>query len=156
MRREDIQRMLDDGVGLILATADGNCTPTLADAEAIEVSADSKSILVYGSSRKLGSVLRDVKSNPRIAVTIGRPSDNAAIQFKGLVQSVRGTTVLEKEKARDLSDRYRKEISLLGVLPKVVTALDLSVDTVIEVLIVDVFNQTPGERAGQSLGWETD
>lgn len=101
-----------------------------------------------------GIVLNNLRDNGAIAMVATRPTTHAALQLKGKVIKIAPMTMDERAAMEAHQISFIAELSSLGYAPELIRAL---LDSGEECLAVhfepaQIFNQTPGPRAGEKLG----
>lgn len=149
---KELKELIEAGVGMIVATRDAELRPDLCEAMGIMWPEDPRFFTVYLDSKRAKHTLKNIEDNAQIAVSLSRPCTYKAAQLKGRVVKSRALNDLDREQSKKWLEGYRKEIRLIGVMSDAALGLERNPDIALEVLIENVFNQTPGPHAGRPLG----
>ena len=146
------RELLASGVTIEVATRDAALAPDLTSGAGVAVR-DPSTILVYlPKCRPTERALRNLEDNGQIAATFTRPSDDRGLQVKGKVRSVREAT----QDDRCVQEMYRgglaEQFALVGVPRSVTRRLRFFPSVVVEIDVREVYDQTPGPRAGARIG----
>ncbi len=151
MNFNDFKKLTEPGVGLAVASRDSKLIPELDDLAGLKLNEDGKSLVCFISSEDSPRALSNLRESPYIAISMARPCDNFAAQVKGRVTNIRRMTPEETEISQHWASLYKQELIMINVAPETVTNLTYRADTTLEVMIEDLFIQTPGRDAGKRM-----
>lgn len=154
MGSETIQNLISSGVGITLSSCDSTLFPEVASGDGLIFDNSTGLLTVIVSKSRVGQTLENLKRHPHLAVSISRPIDNLAVQFKCLITNIRPASFEETELTHEQWRRYMNQASLVGVAPEIVAHLKVESDIAIESQVRQIFDQTPGPRAGKAISGE--
>lgn len=150
--RPDLARFLAGPVLMTLGTRDGGNRPMIARGSGAWASGDRSLVRVLISEWLWPETAANLRDNGRLALTVVQPADYRAFQLKGRAR-LRPATAEEVARAVRYVETTRALLLGLGV-PAALTdhwLCDREVVTA-ELAPEQVFEQTPGPRAGAALG----
>lgn len=139
------------GRSLLVGTVDSQGTPALCRAVAITSSDSLATATVYVPIATSRDVIANVASTRRIAIVAAYPPDHVSVQLKGTTTGVRLAADHEESMIRDQFGAFVDILHDLGMPHRVVRSLNQWPAFAIDVKIEDVFEQTPGPKAGNPL-----
>lgn len=151
MKLEELRDLSNFGPGMIVATRNAQMQPEISEVYGYQLSENGKKAVIYVSSKDSPAFWNNIKDNGQVALSVARPVDDQSGQIKGLVKNKRPMTPEEQEHSRQMGDRYRQEIVLIGMPPEAAAGLIFSPDTALEIDVTALFIQTPGSLAGKAL-----
>lgn len=152
MNSNELRQLIETtGVSMVMSTRDENLWPDLCEVLGLHFNENASKAMLFVSEEHAAKCLSNIKNNGCIAISLSRPCTFQAAQLKGKVANVHAMTAEEKDKSLSWSQRFRKEIQLIGVPNEAAMGLRLKADMTIEVDIENIFIQTPGPQAGQKL-----
>ncbi len=146
MLDDEMVRFLQGGCALIVCTLDAEGNPYASRAWGLTVSNAESAVRV----RLLATP--DVIAAGRIAITGTDVPTLRSLQLKGHVVGVEATTEVDSAKAARYIDDFYTDIEHTDRIPR--DLLDRMTPSEFQAVIVEVeelFNQTPGPRAGSSV-----
>ena len=154
---DDLVRMADTGVIVIVGTRDADRVPEVSRAWGVRMLPESDVLEICVSSRVCGRTLDNLADNQQIAVTITSPSNYRSFQVKGRAVETRSITPSDLERITRHQRAFTDEVVSVGMPePSAVRLSSIEMEdapeiTNIRVLVETVFNQTPGPGAGSRL-----
>jgi hypothetical protein len=148
---EGARELLASGVAIEVATRDASLIPDVTTAMGVMVR-DATTILLYlPHCARTTAALRNIDDNGMVAATFTRPSDDRGVQMKGKVRSVRDATPDD----RCIQELYRgglaEQFAFVGIPRSVTRRLRFYPSVVVELEVREVYDQTPGPRAGDCI-----
>jgi hypothetical protein len=151
----EIAAFLEGGQLISLASRDVDYRPSMASALACRVAADLRSLTILLPRMQAWQLLADVAGSGRLAAVFSQPRSHRSIQIKArnAIESVPDSNDIaliasQTESAALALKSVGYDADLLGVMFEYavgdLTAIELEVD--------EIFDQSPGPRAGQRLG----
>ncbi len=139
---------------LSVAARDAQNRPAIARGAGCSVSDDRQYVTVFLCPMNAGLVLKNLEDNGAIAMVATRPTTHAALQLKGKVTQIAAMTPAERELMEAHQRSFIAELGVLGYAPELIRALLGSGEDCLAVHFqpLQIFNQTPGPRAGEKLG----
>jgi hypothetical protein len=154
---DDLVRMADTGVIVIVGTRDADRVPEVSRGWGVRVLPESDTLEVCVSSRVCGRTLDNLANNQQIAVTITSPSSYRSFQVKGRAIETRSIAPSDLQRITRHQRAFKDEVVAVGMPePSAVRLFSIEMEdapeiTNIRVLVEAVFNQTPGPGAGSRL-----
>jgi hypothetical protein len=140
-----------------VAGRDAHKRPTLARGLGIRVSPDRRTLTVFLSETHSSQVLRCLRENGAIAVAVTWPRTHETLQFKGRVGEIVPLSIDDRETMAAYQESFAEELETLGYRPEFTRQLLAGSESSVAVVFepVEIFNQTPGPKAGEKLGTRT-
>ena len=140
-----------------VAGRDAQNRPAIARGLGCRVSDDRLRITVFLSTTHSGQVLPCLRENGAIAMAVTRPTTHETLQFKGRVLDIAPLSADDRAAMAAYQDSFVEELAKPGYRPEFTrTLLAGSEDSVAVVFEpTEMFNQTPGPKAGEKLGERT-
>ena len=147
----ELTRMVESGAGLVVGTVSADGAPRADRAWGVSVvDADARRIRFVMSADD-PAVLEHLESGS-VALTGGEVSTFHSVQFKGRPVTVEAPTSEDIEMARVQSERFFQTVHLVDGNPVEQLRRMLPLDTVaVEMVVTEMFDQTPGPSAGSAL-----
>ena len=146
-----LARFLEEGLSIHIGTRNAHLHPSGSRAAAVSIDPDGLHATVFVPDLGATRILPDLESNGQAAVSVGRPVDDRACQFKGMVTSIRNAGPDE----RDLVDRqwqgFMRQLELIGIPADRALGWARWPAVAITLRVTSVFEQTPGPLAGTPL-----
>ncbi len=147
MRRTPI----DEGMSVIVGTVSPDGLPAGCRAICATSADDLKTMTVYVPMATSREVVANVATTRRLAVVGSYPPDHSTMQVKGTTTNVRLAHDSEQELLRLRLDRFADVLHLLGVPRRMVRSMSYWPAFAIDMNVEEVFEQTPGPKAGTPL-----
>lgn len=148
---EELVELIASGVDVYVATCDDELEPESMLAMGIRVHADRHTLTVHLPAALADATCRNLERCPEIAVTLIRPSDFKAAQLKGCSLGVRPSTDTDREFQSIFRAALVEQMETVGIPRSTTRRLVWWPSLAVEVLVRDVFSQTPGPRAGEPM-----
>jgi hypothetical protein len=144
--------LLGHGVSVIVATRDATLRPQIARGWGPEALSPHGPLRLCVETRAGSRTLENLVCGTRIAVTFTRPSTYRSIQAKGIVAAIDAPTEGQLHRVDDHWEAYAVEAERFGLSERLVTRiLDREWLLAVTVTLEDIYDQTPGPRAGVRL-----
>jgi hypothetical protein len=147
----ELNTMIDAGAGLIVGSVDGNGTPRGVRAWAawvVDPGAQRLRVVLTGDDREVVANLTD----GRVALTAADVRTLRSVQMKGRVLSIDEPTAADLELAAFQTERFFVSITETDGNPMEMLMLMLpSTQIVLEMIVDEQYDQTPGPTAGTAL-----
>lgn len=151
----DFLAMMDRGVSVIVSSCDAAGKPSIMRAVGSEVVAGGQTITVFLSRRQSRQLILDITASGRIAVVFSQPSTHRTIQLKSTGAVIRSALPSDQPALARYLASMEHEIGLVGYGPHMTRAmLAHQLDDVVAISFQpsQAFDQTPGPKAGATLG----
>jgi hypothetical protein len=136
----------------IIGTHDPAGRPDIGRGQGAMVDAAAGRVDVLFSRWLWPGTAANLTANGAIALTFARARDYAAYQIKGPATLIEPTDV-HRRVARDYGGAIRAALTAQGVPPTLIETWLTDRDALVaRVAVTEVFEQTPGPRAGRALG----
>jgi hypothetical protein len=133
---------------VIVGSVDSTGVPSCAHACALRVTPESSTVTVYLPVATCQTILADVATNGRLAVTTANPLDNATVQLKGKTQRVRMAPESERAFVDSRVAVYAHSLEVIGFPTTHTKGIVSWPAFAVDLLVDGIFEQTPGPRAG--------
>lgn len=148
MLNDDARELLASGVVIYVATRGPDLAPELTSGMGIQVQGPTAVTLYLPPCGATSRTVRNLADNGLVAATCCRPQDHRTLQIRGRVRSIRDAGPDD----RCVQEMYRgaltEQLAIVGVPRATTRRMRFSPATVVEVELTEVFDQTPGPRAG--------
>ena len=151
MPHERLQRFLDEGVSVFVATVDAEGIPTCCRGVAL-ASKDDDTITVYVPAATGQETVANVATTRRVAIGCSRPLTHESVQIKGLTRGVRLAPPSDEAFVRTRLDQFADVLGAIGLPTHVTRSMAHWPAFAIDVSVEEVFDQTPGPKAGNAIG----
>ena len=152
---EELIRLTDTGVALIVGTSDGRNVPELCRGWGVRVLSDRLQLEVCVPLGSGARVLANIVETGNIAITLVQPTTYRSFQVKGRAQVVGEPSAGDLERVSRHQQRFIEEVAAIGMAgPEAARLFDSeSVPgmSVIRMTVESLFDQTPGPGAGARL-----
>ncbi len=143
---------LNGGVAIGVGTRDEDLKPAFTRGFGPGVSADGRHLTLCVIAAPGSSSRQNIEGNGSIALVFNPPTAGRAVQFKGVVVDVREPQSEDLQRAERHLETFATEAERVGAPPGNATRLFMRADFVAVTFSIDeVFDQTPGRRAGARL-----
>lgn len=136
---------------MFVGTVDKDGVPGECRAIALRSTNALKTATVYVPLATSQNVIANVASTRRIAVVSSYPLDHVTTQIKGETTSVRLASDEEAELLRDRVEGLAEVLHTIGIPRRVTRNVNYWPAFAIEFAVEEIFEQTPGPRAGVSI-----
>ncbi len=133
-----------------LATRDAQLQPTSVLAFGLRVEAEGREVTVFLPVALSELVLRNLRDNGQMALSVVRPTNNRALQLKGLWLGERRTDEADRAFLSRYRDEITQELGMVGVPRSMWRRVIWWPALALRMELRDVFVQTPGPGAGAS------
>lgn len=151
MAREKLRGWADGGTSVLIGTVDADGIPTCCRGIAISTKDDFDTITLYLPAATGQEAVANVATTRRIAVGVSRPLTHETIQIKGLTRGVRLASPSDEEFVRQRLDQFADVLEAIGLPKHVTRSIAHWPAFAIEISVEQVFDQTPGPKAGHVL-----
>lgn len=148
---EELAQFLESGLGIAVATRDGELQPDSAWAWAARVGEDRRSLTVFMVDDAARQVLRNLEVHPEIALAFDAPTTHRACQVKGLYVASRPAEAAERALVERQADGLFDELEAIGIPRAMTVGWRTWPCTALEVRVGQLFEQTPGPGAGEPM-----
>jgi hypothetical protein len=151
MSTETLQGWMDGGTSVIVGTVDADGIPTCCRAIAIATKDNFETVTVYLPAATAQETVANVATTRRVAVSATRPLTHESIQIKGLTRGVRLAPASDEQFVRQRLEQFADVLDAIGLPTHVTKSVAHWPAFAIDVSVEQVFDQTPGPKAGHAL-----
>lgn len=142
---------VDEGMSLFVGTVSKDGVPAGCRAVAAVSDDGLKTVTVYVPVVTSREVLLNVASTKRLALVGSHPPTHSAMQIKGTTTAVRLASDDEAPRIRHHLDSFADVLHLIGVPRHITKRLTYWPAFAIEMKVEEIFDQTPGPKAGAPI-----
>ena len=146
-----LQRFVEGGISVFVATVDADKIPTCCRAIALTTKNDFDTVRVYVPAATGQETIANVATTRRVAIAATEPLSHAAVQIKGVSRGVKLAAASEEEFVRTRLHQFADVLAEIGQPRHVTHRVAHWPAFAIEVTVEEVFDQTPGPKAGSQL-----
>jgi hypothetical protein len=148
----DLAEFLETGIAAIVGSTDGENRPSMTHAWGLRLAPDSRTLAFFVEAVRSKTLLANVTTNGRLAVTFANPVSYRSIQLKGRCIDTRPATPDDERWIEAQFARFVASTALVGDPPELMQRMmsggpfrrfDMTIDS--------SFDQTPGPDAGRAL-----
>jgi hypothetical protein len=150
MPRETLQRFAGGGVSVIVGTVDADGIPTCCRGIALAMR-DFETVTVYVPAATGQETVANVATTRRVAISCSHPLSHESMQIKGLTRGVRLAPASDEAFVRQRFEEFGSVLDQIGLAPSVWHTVAQWPAFAIDVSVEQVFDQTPGPRAGEPV-----
>jgi len=152
MLDKSLTEFLELGLAIHIGTRNQRMEPNGCRVTAVRVEEQGRHLIAYLPKAANGAVIDDLKNNGQAAVSFARPTDDRAVQVKGVLVSMRDADPSEEEFVMGQWRGLLKELDMIGLAALTSTSTWLMWPCVaVTIRVTAVFSQTPGPEAGAVL-----
>lgn len=145
------RRYVDTGLSLFVGTVDADGFPATCRAYALRSNDDFSIVTVYVPVDISQETIANVATTRRVAIGATHPIDHGSIQIKGTTRGVRLARADEAELVRTRLEEFGDLLETIGVPRRITRSVAHWPAFAIDVTVEEVFDQTPGPRAGEPI-----
>ena len=139
------------GTSVLVGTADASCVPACVRGIAVKVAPDFSRVTAYVPVATSRDVVANAAATRRAAVVITRPIESKSVQMKGSVDTIRLAGEDERDLVRQRLEEFADVLDTIGLPRRHVRNLTYWPAFAIDVKVEEIYDQTPGPRAGMPL-----
>jgi hypothetical protein len=148
---EGARELLLTGAATVVATRDERMRPQLQRGWAVAVSEDGREVTVCVPAAPGSRMRENLESNGALAITCSRPTTYRTVQVKGEVVAIRDITPEERASAEAHADEFSREVEAVGLPPGGGRRLFDGELVAVTIAATELYDQTPGPKAGTRL-----
>jgi len=152
---DDLLALMRRGVSVIAGSRDAAMRPSIMRAVGSDLSADGRSVTLYLVRAQSRQLLQDIAATGHVAVVFSEPATHRTVQLKGSRATSRQAGPQDQAVLARYLASMEQEIARVGYPPEMTRAmLAHRLEDVVAVTFEpdEAYDQTPGPRAGTSLG----
>ncbi|MDQ3281878.1 MAG: pyridoxamine 5'-phosphate oxidase family protein [Acidobacteriota bacterium] len=152
MPQERLRNFLNEGVSVFVATVDADGVPTCCRGVALTSKDDFDTVTVYVPAATGQETVANVATTRRVAIGCSRPLTHDSVQIKGLTRGVRLAPPSDEAFVRERLSQFADVLGATGVPTHLIRSMAHWPAFAIDVSVEQVFDQTPGPKAGNAIG----
>ena len=141
----------DDGVSLFVGTVSTDGVPAGCRGVGAVTNDELKTLTVYVPIATSREVLANIAANKRIALVATYPPDHSTVQVKGRTTGVRLAADAEEALVRARLETFAASLEHIGIPRRVTRAINHWPAFAIDFAVDEIFEQTPGPKAGTPI-----
>ena len=149
---ERLRGALEGGRSVIVGTVDARGIASCCRGIALRANDEAGTVTVYVSAATSHEVVANAATTRRLAVASCAPLDHSTIQLKGTATDVRMARDDEEAFLSERHDAFAAVLEQIGLPRRVSGRVNRWPAFAIDVLVEEIYDQTPGPRAGVQLG----
>jgi hypothetical protein len=146
-----LARCLQNNVSVVVGSVDSNGDPSTCRALALTSEDGLSTVTVYVPVTTSRETIANVATTRRLTVVATHPLDHHSLQFKGRAESVRLAREDEAGVVRRGFDGFAELLNTIGIPPRVTNAVTRWPAFAIDMQVQEIYDQTPGPKAGTRL-----
>lgn len=148
---EDALELLRGGLSLLVASCDTEGNAICTRGVGFRVWADRQHVTVFLPTATASPVSDHLRERPSVACVLSRPHDYLTLQLKGEALAVRPASEDDRGVVSQFVSDFAVLIDGLGVPKSVAERIHHWPCLAVDVAVRELYRQTPGPGAGQSL-----
>jgi hypothetical protein len=146
-----LNRCLENNVSVVVGSVDLQGDPSTCRALALSSQDGLSTVTVYVPVSTSRDTIANVATTHRLTVVATHPLDHHSLQFKGRAAVVRLARDDEASVVRRGFNGFAELLNDIGIPPRVTNAVTRWPAFAIEMQVQEVYDQTPGPKAGTRL-----
>ena len=151
MRTGLLSRVNEGGLSMVVATVDERGMPACCRAVGARAEAGGEAVTVWVPVATSRAIVENLATNPRIALVLSEPISHETIQVKGVSRSVRLALAGDRDVVVEQMEKLSAVLDRLGMPRRVTTRINRWPAFAIELSVEEVYDQTPGPKAGRLM-----
>jgi hypothetical protein len=148
---EGARELLLAGVATVVATRDDRMRPSLQRGWALAVSEDGREVTVCVPAPPGSQTRENLEAGGAVAITCSRPTTYRTVQVKGQLVAIHDPTAEQRAAAEAHADAFSQEVEELGLPPGAGRRMFDTDLVAVTITVAELYDQTPGPRAGARL-----
>ena len=141
----------DGGTSVLVGSADANAVPACCRGIAVSTDRTLARATIYVPVATSRDVIANAATTKKLAVMITRVVEHVGVQLKGSVEAIRMAADDEEAFVRRRLNEFADVLDEIGFPRRLFRSVTHWPAFAIEVNVDEVFDQTPGPRAGESI-----
>jgi hypothetical protein len=138
-------------MSILVGTVDERGRPSCCRAIALTSADDLATVTAYVPVATSRSVIADIAATHRMAVVANQPIEHLSLQLKGTTGTTRLARSEERALMHDRLEGFADVLDQIGVPRRITRSITYWPAFAIELHVEEVFEQTPGPKAGARL-----
>jgi hypothetical protein len=141
----------DGGTSVLVGSADSNAVPACCRGIAVSTDRTLTRAIVYVPVATSRDLVANAAMSKKLAVMITRVVEHVGVQLKGTVEAIRLASDEEEPFVRGRLNEFADVLDEIGFPRWIFRSVTHWPAFALELRVEDVFDQTPGPRAGSSI-----
>lgn len=141
----------DAGTSVLVGSADANAVPACCRGIAVKTDRTLSRAMVYVPVATSRDVIANAATTRKLAIMITRVVEHLGVQMKGSVESIRVADDEEAPFVRQRLNEFADVLDDLGFPRRMFRGVTHWPAFAVEIKVDEVYDQTPGPRAGACL-----
>lgn len=151
MSKERLQKCTGPGIALFIGTVDADGIPSCCRAIALSTKDDFDTVTIYVPAATSQETMANVATTRRAAIVCVEPLSHDSVQIKGVTRGVRLAPPEEKAFVAGRLEGFADVLDAIGLPRRLTRSVAHWPAFAIDVSVEQVFDQTPGPKAGSQL-----
>ena len=151
MSSDRVQKCLLQGRSVLLSSVDGSGAPSFCRGIAVRWDDDLRAMTAYVPVATSRDMIGSVATTGQIAMSVSNPLDHATIQVKGTTATVRLATQDERALVDERLEEFADVLAEVGLPRRITRSITHWPAFAIEISVEEIFEQTPGPKAGTPI-----
>jgi hypothetical protein len=151
MINERLRGALEGGRSVIVGTVDDRGIASCCRGIAVRANEDVGTVTVFVPAATASEVVANAATTRRLAVAASLPLDHSTIQLKGTATDIRIARDDERPFVDARFEAFAAVLEKTGLPRKVAARVKHWPAFAIDVVVEEIYDQTPGPRAGEPL-----
>ena len=141
----------EGGTSVLVGSADSNAVPACCRGIAVSTDRTLARATVYVPVATSRDVIANAAMTKALAVMVTQVVEHVGVQLKGTVEAIRMASHEEESFVRGRFEAFGDVLDDIGLPRRVFRSVNHWPAFAVELRVEDVFDQTPGPRAGSSI-----
>lgn len=141
----------DGGTSVLVGSADSNAVPACCRGIAVSTDSTLARATVYVPVATSRDVIANAATTKKLAVMITRVVEHLGVQLKGSVEAIRMAGDDEGPFVRRRLQEFADVVDEIGLPRRIFMSVSHWPAFAVEITVEEVYDQTPGPRAGSCL-----
>jgi len=141
----------EGGTSVLVGTADASCVPAGCRGIAVRIDPQFSRATAFVPVATSRDVIANAASTKRAAFVVTRIVEHFSVQLKGSVETIRLATDAEEPFVRSRLSEFAEVLDSVGLPRRLGETLACWPAFAIELNVEELFDQTPGPRAGTAI-----
>lgn len=151
MPQDALRKFSGGGVSVIVGTVDADGVPTCCRGIAIALPDSFETVTVYVPAATGQETVANLATTRRVAISCTHPLSHESLQIKGLTRGVRLAPPGDEAFVTQRLEEFGEVLNAIGLARHVWRSVAHWPAFAIDVSIEQVFDQTPGPKAGAAI-----
>jgi hypothetical protein len=151
MVSERLRKCVQNGLSIIIGTAGSEHVPACCRGLAVRTNDEFETVTVYVPVATSHEIMANIATTRRVAIVCSQIPTHETTQIKGITRAVRLAPPSDEAFVRERIEGFAEALDLIGLPRRVARSMNCWPAYAIDVSVEEVFDQTPGPKAGTPL-----